>query len=594
MSPPQLGRLSERFRGLITRARTLDLLVAIVVSAPMVFSPWRLVGHEDADVWNHAWGAWWFGWQLRNGELPFFTDRLGWPDGGTLWYIDPIGALVGFPFVLIFGAAFAYNLVVVVYLAAASAAARGLATRLGAEPLGARLAGVAAVATPYLVSELHNGVSEALGVAWGVFALSAGIDALALGAARGHLPVLGAWIRTGTLLALTTLGSYYYGIAATLALVLYSLPSLVQRKFWARLPFAVVGAVWCLALVYPVYWAIERSVNGESALVNRPDSTWRPEDLLSLQAHNAVDPRTFVAPGSFQSVDLLARGEPFYHSSYFGLFALALALLSLRPRVLFAAAGMVLLSLGPWLWWDGDWWRDASGSRLALPYRALLELLPASSLTHPQRFSYMAIVLCAAAAGVGLSRIPQRYRLPLLVVVLFDGLVLGPAPWPLAMVPAQDHRAAERLAGGTGGVLDLPSEVGRTMASSRYLYDQTVHSRPIPYVPDVRVFTSPLLHVLPGALLMSPSLPQSLRRDVLGSFLDGVQQVDTNDLVRAGIAHVVVHRELDRGSGLCALLEAQLTLWFGPGEVLGPHVTFSTAEPKSGRVILDSGWEPPP
>ena len=239
----------------------------------MVLSPTRPVGSEDADVWNHAWGAWWFGYELRHGALPFHTTLLGWPDGGALWYIDPIGALIGMPVALLFGAGFAYNFVILVDLAAASAAVRGLARRLGADPGGARLAGLAAVACPYLVSEIHNGVSEAVGVAWGVFALNAGIDALDGPESRPWRATLVAWLRTGAWLALTTFGSYYHGIAAVLALALFALPCLVRRSFWKDLPALFAGAVLCLALVAPVFWAIDASVHGADALVDRPEET---------------------------------------------------------------------------------------------------------------------------------------------------------------------------------------------------------------------------------------------------------------------------------------------------------------------------------
>jgi len=36
-------------------------------------------------------------------------------------------------------------------------------------------------------------------------------------------------------------------------------------------------------------------------------------------------------------------------------------------------------------------------------------------------------------------------------------------------------------------VLDLPAEVGTTMETSIYFWNQTAHGRPIPYTPDVRM-----------------------------------------------------------------------------------------------------------
>ena len=51
----------------------------------MVLHPFsRMVGHPDGDVWNHAWGPWWFWESLSGGNLPWHTDLLHAPSGGTL------------------------------------------------------------------------------------------------------------------------------------------------------------------------------------------------------------------------------------------------------------------------------------------------------------------------------------------------------------------------------------------------------------------------------------------------------------------------------------------------------------------------------
>ena len=118
------------------RAPALCLLLALVGTFPLVLSPFsRLIGHEDADVWNHAWGPWWFWTSLKAGTLPFSTDLLAWPDGGVLWYIDPLGALFGMGIVPIFGVVAAYNAAVVFNVVLAAAGARHcLEMSAGSEP----------------------------------------------------------------------------------------------------------------------------------------------------------------------------------------------------------------------------------------------------------------------------------------------------------------------------------------------------------------------------------------------------------------------------------------------------------------------------
>ena len=64
--------------------------IAIAATWPTVTAPLtRMIGHADGDVWNHAWGPWWFWQSLGTGELPWHTTWLNAPWGGVLWFIDP-------------------------------------------------------------------------------------------------------------------------------------------------------------------------------------------------------------------------------------------------------------------------------------------------------------------------------------------------------------------------------------------------------------------------------------------------------------------------------------------------------------------------
>ena len=81
---------------------------------------------------------------------------------------------------------------------------------------------------------------------------------------------------------------------------------------------------------------------------------------------------------------------------------------------------------------------------------------------------------------------------------LIDGLLLSGAPWPIQTADATPPAAhvqirRERGAPIQWGVLDLPTDAGATMATSRYLFWQSVHRLPIPYGPDARASTCRLL-----------------------------------------------------------------------------------------------------
>jgi len=115
-----------------------------------------------------------------------------------------------------------------------------------------------------------------------------------------------------------------------------------------------------------------------------------------------------------------------------------------------------------------------------------------------------------------------------------------------------------KISGGSkvGMVLDLPAEVGTTMETSRYFWFQTVHGRPIPYTPDVRMgstkdpktFSAFAAHGARGPMMERPATPnQSIVAHIKETY-----------------AIIVVHRDLEKRAGLQGQYEAALTPVFGP------------------------------
>lgn len=568
-------------------AAALHLGIALVLTFPMVLTfGSRLLGHPDIDVWNHAWGPWWFWHTLSHGVLPYRTDLLAAPEGGLLWYIDPLGALLGAPLVPLVGVVAAYNAVILANVALASAAARGLARALGASRVTSWVAAAAFAGSSYLLCEVHNGVSELVGVAWPLFALAAGIRALGGGGWR-------AWAASGAWLALATIGTWYYGVAVAVALCVLALPWLARRPARADLGGLALAVGLTVALVAPAAWAVLHAIHAPDAVVLR--GAVGDADRLLLASHNAVDPRAFFAPGGFQSVDLKSGGEAFLHASYLGLLALGLALSTRRWAPLAAAAVLCVFSLGPALWWAGHWVVVARHP-FPLPYAALSALLPGAGATHAQRLVMPAIALVAALAAVRIATLPRRLQLLIGAALVCDALLASGAPWPIARAPALDTAAHQWIAGqpiGTygerpvGSVLDLPPEVGATMATSRYLTCQTVHGRPIPYRPDARGDTSTLLRFASFRVLAVMSASREAHRRALWQSLDRTTAVEPDELARAGFAWIVVHRELERGGQHVAAMERQLERWFGPPRVFGEHAVYATIPPEGadGRVL---------
>ncbi len=618
------------------------LLIALLATFPLVVTPFtRLIGHPDVDVTNHAWGPWWWWVTFGRGGLPWQTSLLANPGGGVLWFIDPFVAAVGAPLVGLVGVVGAYNLAILAAVAVGAAGGRALAQSFGASPAAAWIGAIAAVCGPYLTSEVHNGVSEAVGVGWSAFALAAGRRALA-GEVAGAVatPVAGSasrgsripswirpWLPVGVWLGIAASGTWYYGFAAGLTIGTWAVLEARAVRDRARAIRFVCGAlssgVLAGIVAAPVLYLLRSSTADRRSLVVRGDVGEAVRELLL--AHNAVDPRAFVAPGGFQSVDLAAGGEAFLHSSYVGLLALGLAgfgvwgRLALQ-RALLGAVPCAVFSLGVYLWWAGDWVGLPWGMRLALPFGGLVSLLPDGGATHAQRLAWPVVVTIAALAAVGAERLAARIRHVQrglgagLALTLLGALVtadlLAASPWPLARVEALDLRSherifalsrAERAAAGPdaadgGGVLDLPAEVGATMATSRYLVYQTASDLPIPYRPDARGGTARIFGDPWFSMLFLLSAAREEQVAALRTRLANVTFVDLRLVEeRSRIRWIVLHQELERGRGDIPRLEAQLRLWFGEPHALGSHLTWDVRARKGDRgglaeaAVLEAG-----
>ncbi len=314
-------------------------------------------------------------------------------------------------------------------------------------------------------------------------------------------------------------------------------------------------------------WA---SIQASDALVFRSDA---PSETLEL--HNAVDPLTYLAPGGFQSVDLAGWGEAFLHSGYLGWVLVVLAALGLRATRRWdwlAAIGVSLIvGLGSYLFLAGAYVEVGAGSRLALPHRFLTGLLPPQALTHSLRLAMPGIALVGALAAAGLASVSSPRRGLLVAAAVAD--LLWSNPLPLATTPPLDSGYAEWIAEqpGDGIVLDLPANVGNTMATSRYAVQQTTHGKPIPYRPDVRGSTSALLGVPAFLPLVLASEHRDEHRGGLTGAMEDAADPDPAGLSNRGVRWIVLHTELERGQEGTAEIETLLTGWFGSPKSSGDH-----------------------
>ncbi len=529
------------------RDAALHLLLTCLVTLTMLGSPLRrLIGSPDVDVWNHAWGPWWWADCLAEGRLPWRTELLSWPKGGVLWFIDPVLGALGTPLVWLLGVVGAYNAVMFGYVLLASWAGRRLARSLGASAAASWVGAAGLAGSAWMVCELHNGISEAVNIGPVALALAWSEDAAQARSVR-------AWAKAGGGGGLAAFASPYLGLGVGIAVAIRGLPAI--RHAW-------LGAVVAVLLAAPPLLALRTQLHAEDAIVKHPDSM---NEQLAL--HNAVDPRTFFAPLGFRSVDLSAEG--FEHSMYLGLVCLLLAGLAIRRRLWWGLAALVCMvcALGPYLYWS-DGWLLAGGARLRLPWWALQKLAPGLAVTHPLRLAVPALAIVAGLAAVGADRL-GRWRGAAVAAVLLDGLLLSGAPWPIQTADATPPEVYERIRREPGeairwGVLDLPTDAGQTMATSRYLLWQSVHRLPIPYGPDARASTCRLLSEPSFRALaaLCRRRPDEHARLNLASVGPGGSHPGRLSTQR--IRYIVLHHDID--PTVTPALRAALVTSLGPGE----------------------------
>lgn len=466
----------------------LHMCVAGLVVFPVTLSPSStILGSSMVDVWNHVWGPWWWWYNWSEGTLPWTTNLLHYPDGGTLWFIDPVLAMIGSVFAWI-SPSFAYNMVLFLYVVFASWSARRYAISLGASESTSWIASISFACSAWMLSEISNGITEAVNI--GPVALSL---ACVEDACRASVPSARAkqnsvwklWATAGLVIGLTSLASPYLGLGTGIAVAVRCLFSI--RHTWKYIWFA---GLLSIVVASPTILLFNAQLHATDAIIKRPEGM-----NISLALHNAVDPRTFIAPFGFQSVDLSTEG--FVHSMYLGWVALFFAFKSRKENRAWLIAGLLcmLCSLGPYLYW-GDGWFLVGGSRLRLPWYALQSVATGLAVTHPLRLAVPCLAIVAGMASVGASTpywIDRAKWLGLLVAL--DSLIISGAPFPIPVADASIPKVYDLVQKDPRdvGVLDLPSDAGSTMRTSQYLYWQSYHHKGIPYAPDARASTSSLL-----------------------------------------------------------------------------------------------------
>ena len=461
------------------------IALALWQISPVLSSPSTLaIGHPGNDVWNHIWGYGFVADKLRAGEWPLHTELLNWPSGGSLWFIDMMGAIITLPINLVSGPVVAYNASYLLQFVLCGVGMYALAWSVTGSALGAWAAGMAYQTMPHLMGQAYNGISETM---------MAGFLPLALLTLRKlfHHPTQKNALVAGLTLGITALANWYYGLFAGIALLGLVARALLRHPLAAmnrHVDKATVFGLTTLTVVAPAFIAFTASMSADDAVVTRdPQFVW-----ATLVLHNMTDVVSFFRPGKHYSPDLKALfGEDLLVIVYLGHLLLWPSLMVLGTRFRHRARswatlglGYGLLCLGPFLFVGGDY-VQAFGGWIPLPFLGLFEWFPMfSRISHAYRFAVgITVALCVLLAYALRAMQSGRFRgpVPAALLVMFmvgERLYASPAPFPL---PTSDASVPAVLASLKGGaVLDLP--VGRpVLARSAYALGQLQHGQPTPY-----------------------------------------------------------------------------------------------------------------
>ena len=475
----------------------LYTLLATVLCGSVLPNPAHLaLGHPGNDVWNHVWGYWWVAHALGQGDLPIRTELLGWPNGGSLWFIDFFNAVLTLPVQWIAGPVAAYNFSIWFNLILCGVGAYALARRVTDSFEGAVLAGAAYLTAPHLLAQVYNGISETVSAGWLPLALLALRDAF-------HHPRASKGAIAGAMIAVTAVANWYYGLFAGIVLsglILRALARALPRA-GARAPnrrtlqsaataasALLAGTVTAAGIAAVPFGLFAQSMGAADALVTRdPGFVW-----ITLVMHNMTDVLALVHPGKYYSPDLHAAfGEDLIVVVYLGAALLFPAcLLYFTPLVrqveswLALLVAFLVLTLGPFLFIDGSY-VNVQGGWIPLPFLLLFEWFPMfSRISHAYRFVVgVTLALCVLAAFAvkiapryGISA--RRAAIAIGAARIIEALWLSPAVFPIPASPVEVPAIYKQLT--DGAVLDLPITMP-VLARSKLLVNQIVHGQPVPF-----------------------------------------------------------------------------------------------------------------
>lgn len=466
------------------------LALAIALTWPLATNPggmviggWESRDFSFEDASQNIWNIWWVGHAIAQGQNPFWSDLLYYPEGVQLYIqtLNLAGVLPVLPIHYAFGPVAAYNCALLLAMALTGYAGFLLARAFVPGLVVPLLVGALLTASPFHLMKLQGNHLNLVSMQWMVLY----VLALVWLERRRDAPTA---LAAAVMALLVVLTDWYWVLACALfSLVLMAL-NLLRRGERRRLLRAYgLFTAFTLALSAPLLlaiWSIRDRLDLRPVAGN---AWWRLENqIFSSDALGLFFPAfwRFLAPEQREALFrqltpelVYFQPEAWYVAAGWVLLALAAVGVWSAGRahwpLLAASACMWLCSLGPVL--------TLAGVRfeLALPYALLQELPLFSTARRSSHLAALCLIVAVIFAALGLHRLtralPRPWRGALLgAVALLAVIELWPAPWQQYQFQVAPFFST--LAAAPGVVADLPYEENWT---SRALCNQTVHGQPI-------------------------------------------------------------------------------------------------------------------
>jgi hypothetical protein len=456
-------------RSPVSRPLWFYATVAFLYLIPM---PFRALTHVIQTTGDACWQMWWLWWakeSLTRGQSPYFTDRLLYPTGASLYLsaTDMVTALLSIPLQYLVGLVATYNVLVFCSLVFSAWAMRRLALEVTGSAEGALVAGAIYSLAPLVSASVNMG--HLIWVDLGFMPLAV-LGLLRL--EQGHPRAL---LARALPVALAVLVSLYQGLFLLIFTLVYACHrgavGILQRDWEGLRRFSLRLVLWgamAAALVSPVLLPTLREALKNTGAEVRRD--WVAEASAGVLEPFLPNPLSPLVGGD--------RNGPRGQACAFGYVALVLATLgAVHARKqglvwLLALVTFYLLSLGPTPRLgsqDLDW--------PLLPYNLLYGLPFGKIPRTPVRFLFLANLSLAVLAAWGVSALVRRtsrpsHTWPSWTVPLATGLLLieyWPGPRPTdRMVVSPFYAMLARAE--PGALLELPQNV-----TSRAMFWQATH-----------------------------------------------------------------------------------------------------------------------